>query len=131
MPVEGVRGTDLALRLLGRTRELLGSGEYWRGEALATTPQSVPCDPLGVHASRFSILGAALRARWEMREDLADAETNPVHMRQVMDALSTLAREYRSEQGGWNFACAVLDGLQTALEEYRNAVCAEIRENET
>ncbi len=116
---ETMQGTGLAVRLLERTRDLLGDGAYWQSRALAVTWEGVPCDPLAKRAHSFSLAGAAARARWEMREELADAEISPAHMHQVMQALFAVAREYKGE-GGWNFACAVLDGIQTALEEYRN-----------
>jgi hypothetical protein len=70
--------------------------------------------------------GAAARARWEMREELADAEISPANVRQVMNALFSVAREYRGEVGGWTFAEAVLDGMKSALEEYRGEQVAEV-----
>jgi hypothetical protein len=118
MPLDGMRGTELALRLLNRTQELLGDGQYWKSEALALTYSGGPCDPLSNRAHFFSLGGAAARARWEMRGELADAEISPEHMKQVMNALFSVAREYRKERGGWTFACALLDGMQAALEQY-------------
>jgi hypothetical protein len=126
LPVDGLRETELALRLLERSRELLGDGEYWRAEALAMTADSEPCDPLSDKAHYFSVGGAAARARWEMREELADAEISPANVRQVMNALFSVAREYRGEVGGWTFAEAVLDGMKSALEEYRGEQVAEV-----
>ena len=128
-PAEAMRGTDLALRLLQRTRDLLGDGLYWQSRALAVTWEGAACDPLAKRAHSFSLAGAAARARWEMREELADAEISPAHMREVMQALFSVARDYRGE-GGWNFVCAVLDGMETALEDYRNQQLAELRRGE-
>jgi len=116
---DGMRWTELALRLLNRTQELLGDGRAWRSEALALTRNEEPCNPLSHRAYFFSLGGAAARARWEMREELADAEINPTHVQQIMRALFSVAREYRKDLGGWPFATAVLDGMRAALEQYR------------
>ncbi len=53
-----------------------------------------------------------------MREELAAAEISPAHVQQMMQAIFSVAREYRQERGGWTFANAVLDGMRTALEQY-------------
>jgi hypothetical protein len=119
LPWEGMQGTELALRLLNRTQELLADGRAWRSEALALTWSGEPCDPLSSRAYQFSLGGAAARARWEMRDELAEAEVSPSHVQQVMKALFSVAREYRKERGGWTFAKAVLDGMRAALEQYR------------
>ena len=120
LPSDGVRSTDVALRLLGRTQALLADGETWRSESLAHSRTGEPCDPLSEDAHQFSLGGAAARARWEMREELADAEISPQHVRQVMNAVFAVTKEYDGEaSGGWAFANAVLDGMRFALEEYR------------
>jgi hypothetical protein len=119
LPWDGMRGTELALRLLNRTQELLGDGRAWRSDALALTWSQEPCNPLSHRAYSFSLIGAAARARWEMREELADAEISPTHVQQIMRALFSVAREYRKDRGGWRFANAVLDGMRSALEQYR------------
>ena len=116
--VDGVRGTELALGLLKRTQDLLGDGEFWRSDALAADWKGEACDPLSGRAYYFSLGGAAARARWEMRNELADAEVSPADVQQVMNALFAVAREYRGGSG-WSFASAVLDGMRSALEEYR------------
>ena len=121
LPIDGLRGTELALRLLERTQVLLGDGSHWRDDALATESSGKPCNPLSERAAFYNLSGAAARARWEMREDLADAEISPSHMRQVMNALFTVGREARGEMGGWRYVCAVLDGMRSALEEYSKA----------
>jgi hypothetical protein len=121
LPWDTLRGTELALRLLDRTQELLGDGQTWRSESLALTWIGEPCNPLSSRAFRFSLGGAAARARWEMRDDLAEAEISPEHMRRIMNALFSVARDYRKEQGGWTFACALLDGMRSALEQYRTS----------
>ncbi len=125
LPWDGTKGTELALRLLNRTQELLGDGHAWRSEALALTWNREPCDPLSSRAYHFSLGGAAARARWEMREELAEAEISPAHVQQIMQAIFSVAREYRREQGGWPFANAVLDGMRAALEQYRWSQIAE------
>jgi hypothetical protein len=116
---DDVRGADLAVRLIDRTKELLGRGSTWEMKPLARDASEATCDPLSGEARTFSLSGAAARARWELREDVAEAEINPVHVRQVMDALFSLARTYRGERGGWIFVEAVLDGMRNALAEYR------------
>jgi hypothetical protein len=126
-PADAVKGTDMALRLLARTKELLGDGTFWRADVLAMSEFETPCDPLSERAMYFSLAGAAARARWEMREPLADAEISPEHMRLIMNALFAVARDYRGEVGGWRFACAVLDGMTSALEEYRVAQLGELQ----
>jgi hypothetical protein len=126
LPLEGPRGAELALRLINRTQELLGDGRAWRSKELALTTSGEPCDPLSQRAFYFSLGGAAARARWEMREELADAEISPAHVQQVMKALFSVAREYRMERGGWPFANAVLDGMRTALEQYRWSQMVEL-----
>ena len=119
LPLDGMRGADLALRLLTRTQELLGDGLHWREQELAFSWDGTPCNPLSSRAFHYSLGGAAARARWEMREELADAEISPAHMQQMMEAIFSVAREYRQERGGWPFANAVLDGMRGALEQYR------------
>jgi hypothetical protein len=126
VPLEDHRGTELALRLVNRTQELLGDGRAWRSDALALTFDGEPCDPLSQRAFCFSLGGAAARARWEMRGELAEAEISPSHMQQVMQALFSVAREYRMERGGWPFATAVLDGMRAALEQYRWSQMGEL-----
>lgn len=125
-PWEGRRGTELALRLLNRTQELLRDGRTWHAESLAMTWNREPCDPLSQRAYHFSLSGAAARARWEMREELADAEISPAHVQQIMKAIFTVAHEYRSDRGGWPLANAVLDGMRGALEQYRWSQLAEL-----
>jgi len=127
LPIDGVRGTDLALKLLRRTQELLGDGLHWRDEALAIDREGAACDPLSEQACSFSLGGAAARARWEMREALASTETNPGHVRQVMNALFAMVREYREGLGDWSFVRAVLDGMKNALEQYREVQLEEVR----
>lgn len=119
LPIDGPKGTEIALRLLDRTQNLLGDGKYWQARELAFTYDGTPCNPLSSRAFHFSLGGAAARARWEMREELADAEVSPAHVQQIMQALFSVAREYRKERGGWPFASAVLDGMRGALEQYR------------
>ncbi len=119
LPSDGTHGTEQALRLLKRTQELLGDGRNWRSESLALTWSGEPCNPLSNRAYFFSLGGAAARARWEMREELAGAEISPAHMQQMMKALFSVAQEYRQDRGGWSFAKAVLDGMRAALEQYR------------
>ena len=125
-PIEEVLGTELSLRLLARTQELLGDGAYWRANALAYTWDGMQCDPLSSKAYYFSLVGAAAKARWEMRELLAEAEIHPSHMKQVMAALSAVGREHRGE-GGWAFASAVLEGMRIALEDYRDQQMKELK----
>ena len=125
-PIEEVLGTELALSLLVRTQELLGDGAYWRANALAYTWDGMPCDPLSSKAYYFSLVGAAAKARWEMREKLADAEIHPSHMKQVMAALSAVGSDHRGE-GGWAFAGAVLEGMLIALQEYREQQMKDLK----
>lgn len=125
-PIEEVLGTDLALRLLERTQELLGDGAYWRANALAYTWDGMQCNPLSPKAYYFSLVGAAAKARWEMREQLAEAEIDPAHMKQVMAALSAVGQEHRHE-GGWSFASAVLEGMRGALEDYRDQQVKDLK----
>ena len=65
--------TAIALRLLARTRQLLDDGRRWRGNKLASGRLGFSCDPLSQRAYYFSLVGAAVRARWELREELAEA----------------------------------------------------------
>ena len=117
---ESVRGTELALALLTRMQELLGDGTYWCADALATTSTGQNCDPLSNMAFRFSLVGAGVRARWEMREELAVAEVAPTHIGQVMKALAIVARDHRYDaDGGWIHAKAILEGLHLALSDCR------------
>jgi hypothetical protein len=125
--VDGLKGTEMALRLLERAKELLGDGEFWRADALAMSCNEIACDPLSERAQYFSLAGAAARARWEMREELAEAEISPEHVQQVMKALFDVAREYQGDVGGWRFASAVLDGMASALEQYRVGQLRELR----
>ena len=119
-PEDDVRGVELALQLMERTRSLLGSGESWQMKPLATNSDGTMVDPLSAEACCYSLSGAAARARWELRDKMADAAVNPVHVRQIMDALFALARTYRGERQGWMMVEAVLDGMQSALDQYRD-----------
>ncbi len=123
---DDVRGADLAVSLIDRTKTLLGRGSTWQMKPLAKDAFDAVCDPLSTEASTFSLSGAAARARWELREEMAEAEINPLHLRQVMDALFSLARTYRGERGGWTFVEAVLDGMRSALTEYRDLRAAAL-----
>ena len=125
-----VRSTDLALRLLERTQELIGNGEFWRADSLALTFGEEACDPLSDRAFYFSLGGAAARARWEMREELADSGVSPLDVKQVMNAVFQVTRDYQGEPGGWKFAHAVLDGMRSALGEYRATQVLELAEGE-
>jgi len=129
-PIEEVLGTELSLSLLARTQELLGDGAYWRANALAYTWDGMQCDPLSTKAYYFSLVGAAAKARWEMREQLADAEIHPSHMKQVMAALSAVGSDHRDE-GGWAFAGAVLEGMLIALQEYYQQQINDLRNERT
>lgn len=124
---DGLKGTELALHLLARTRELLGDGEFWRADAMALSCNEVPCDPLSERARYFSLAGAAARARWEIREHLAESGIGQEHVQLVMNALFKVTREYRGDIGGWRFACAVLDGMLSALEQFRLAELAQLQ----
>jgi hypothetical protein len=124
LPDDVVRGTDLALRLISRVHALLDGGEHWCSLSLALAADGTPCNPLECDAAFYSLAGAAARARWEMREELAEAEVRPETMRYVMNALFAVAKQYKDE-GGWRFASAVLDGIRNALEEFREAQMAE------
>ncbi len=128
---DDVRGADLAMRLIDRTKALLGHGSTWQMKPLAMDTFGAACDPLSAEANTFSLSGAAARARWELREDVAEAEINPVHVRQVMDALFSLARTSRGERGGWTFGEAVLDGMRHALVEYRELRADALEREET
>jgi hypothetical protein len=128
---DDVRGADLAVRLIDRSKALLGRGSTWQMKPLAKDVSGAACDPLSPDASTFSLSGAAARARWELREDVAEAEINPIHVRQVMDALFSLARTYRGERSGWTFVEAILDGMRNALIEYRQLRAAVLEQEET
>ena len=118
-PLEGLRATDVTLDLLDRTKALLGDGRYWCGESLAMTSSGERCDPFSEQAFCFSLLGAAVRARWEMREIIANAEINPAHIQQVMNAIHDVVEDLRGGSAESNFACGIVDGMIEALETWR------------
>ena len=117
-PGDDVRGAALALLLLDQTRSILQNGRAWRVGALARTFACEPCNPLSKEAFYFNLTGAAARARWTMRNTVADAEVNPVHLQHLMAALLHFETHHRHERSGWAFVDAYLHGLQHALAEY-------------
>lgn len=120
LPREQLRGTDIALRLVHDTEELLHEGLRWRPQQPASTRDGVPCHPLSNQAFHFDLGGAGTRARWSMRQEVAAADISPDHVQQVMRALLSFAQEYRNAQGGWPFASSLICGLRGALEQYRS-----------
>ncbi len=126
-PLEGLRATDVTLGLLDRTKALLGDGRYWCGESLAMTSNGERCDPFSEEAFCFSLLGAAVRARWEMREIIADAEINQAHIQQLMNAIHDVVEDFRGGVAESNFACGILDGMIEALETWREEQLALIQ----
>jgi len=121
IPLNDRQGTDLSLTLLAKTEALLGDGSHWRDQTLALTAQGESCDPLSPNAVHFSLRGAAARARWEMREQIAATETSSAHVQQLMQSLFSMLGEYRVNPVDWTFAKMVLEGTRGALEEYRDS----------
>jgi hypothetical protein len=117
--VDQIGGTDLALGLIQRIKSLLANGERWNPEILALTEAGVECDPLADEAFSYSLLGAAIRARWSMRDEIAATEVSHTHVRQVIEAIEAVRHESIGPGSKWLFDEVVLDGLEKAVREYR------------
>jgi hypothetical protein len=117
--VDQIGGADLALGLIRRVKSLLDRGMRWNPEILALTREGVECDPLAEEAYSFSLLGAAIRARWMMRDEIAAAEVSHTHIRQVIEAIEAVRHESIGPGSKWLFDEVVLDGLEKAVREYR------------
>ncbi len=117
--VDQIRGADLALGLIQRIKSLLDRGERWNPEVLAATEVGVACDPLAPEAYSFSLLGAAIRARWAMRAEIAASEVSHTHIRQVIEAIEAVNHDRIGPSSKWLFDEVVLDGLEKAVREYR------------
>ena len=113
--------TLLALRLLALTRGLLGGGTCWRPDKLATNRFGFSCDPLSRNACFFSLVGAATRARWEMREQLAEAGPGEIRIVHILKAMSAAPGTPYSGELGWRHVESILSGLENALMEYDDA----------
>jgi len=118
--VDEIGGAELALGLIGRIKELLDEGRRWNPETLALTGTGLECDPLSNDAASFSLLGAAIRARWSMRDEIAATEVSHTHIRQVVYAIEAVKHEQVGAGSKWLFDESVLDGLERALREYRS-----------
>ena len=116
-PEDDIRGAILALQLLDLTQLILQDGENWTSCDLARTFSSECCDPLSSKAFYFSLTGAAAKARWSMREEVADSEVNPIHLQQLMSALRAFEVQH-CHCDNWAFFNAFLQGLQSTLVEY-------------
>ena len=116
-----INEAEVALRMLARTRELLDGGRRWRAEKMATGRLGFSCDPLSERASHFSLVGAAVRARWEFREELAQATAGEIRIVHILRAMSADQQTPYSGQLGWRHIETILDGLETALREYGDA----------
>ena len=119
---EQIGGADLALGLIHRIKLLLDSGRRWNPAVLAMTEAGVECDPLAQEAYSFSLLGAAIRARWDMRKEIAASEVSYTHIRQVIEAIEAAKHDRIGPGSKWLFDEVVLDGLEKAVREYRSGV---------
>ena len=109
---------DVALRMLTRTRELLDGGRRWRADKMAAGRLGFGCDPLSDRAHYFSLVGAAARARWEFREELAQASAGEIRIVHLLRAMSADQQTPYSGQLGWRHIETILNGLESALREY-------------
>ena len=109
---------EVALRMLTRTRELLDGGRRWRADKMAAGRLGFGCDPLSDRAHYFSLVGAAARARWEFREELAQASAGEIRIVHILRAMSADQQTPYSGQLGWRHIETILSGLDSALREY-------------
>jgi hypothetical protein len=111
---------DLALRMLQMTRELLDGGRRWHGKKLAVGRFGFTCDPTSRRAHSFSLVGAALRVRWQLHEEIEQCR-DEIGIVKILHALAAApGTAYRGEQD-WERVEASLGGLESALRECASA----------
>ena len=111
--------TALALKLVARTRALLDGGRRWKADELACGRLGFTCDPLSSRAHYFNLVGAATRAQWELRDELAAVDEDENLILDLLKVMCSSPTTPYSGELGWRYVDSILTGLEGVLLEYQ------------